>query len=391
MPPSRNLTNSVLTGYETSGGVPDPRYSAILIDNRTFYYGKEGHYGYPDFPPNKNVGSGMRLDGVVTTKQLIPVGRIWRGGPNTMYYDGSLCVEVVHTGAWRGTFLPDAWGTEAYQRMKPTKPEWSIGQSIAELRELPGALRERFLNAGLNTVGKAAIGYQFGWKPLLQDIVNLYYSQQLLEKRIKQLLRDNGKPVRRRCTLVDRTDVVSDELQTAYGAFSPLFVTQYYRKIPTIRKIQTDHEKVWASACFKYWLAGGPQDVNWNRALKARLMGLYPSPSEIYRAIPWTWLIDWFFHIGDMLENMEVGVANRLAASYYYIMREKEWRVAQTATGYFIRQDGSNVDVTGTSYSRATTKSRAVGDPFGFNTPPASLTSMQWAILGSLGMSKVSF
>jgi hypothetical protein len=270
--------------------------------------------------------------------------------------------------------------------MKPTKPSFSGLNSLYELRELAMTLEGRART--LKEVSSYWVGLQFGWKPLLSDILSLVNHQRKTEKRLKQLLRDNGKPVRRKITLVETDDTVQTDF-TSYSAFNPVLVTQFYRQQPTVRQIRVNTERVWASARFRYWLPGGPQDINWKRAMLARIYGLYPSPSVIYNAIPWSWLVDWFTNAGDLIENLDGGVANRLAADYFYVMREKSWFVTNTATGYFTRRNGEACQFTGSSTFHATSKYRAKGDPFGFASNQNDLSLMQLSILGALGLSKI--
>jgi hypothetical protein len=120
-----------------------------------------------------------------------------------------------------------------------------------------------------------------------------------------------------------------------------------------------------------------------------RLYGLRPTPSVIYNAIPWSWLIDWFSNAGDIIENLEVGVADRLAADYMYMMRENWGHVERFSTARIYRENGIIADITSTSQRLLSVKTRVLGDPFGFNTSANNLTGMQLSILGALGLSRL--
>jgi len=124
--------------------------------------------------------------------------------------------------------------------------------------------------------------------------------------------------------------------------------------------------------------------------MEARLFGLFPSPAAVWNALPWTWLADWFASTGDILANMDVGVANRLAADYFYVMREKAYvQTADCSCTMFSypNKEPVAVNVTGTRVSAF--KSRLAGDPFGFHTSNNNLTGMQLSILGALGKSRL--
>jgi hypothetical protein len=393
MPPSRNILTNTLVGNEystfTGSDVATPRYVDTRRESKTFWYGKEGNYGYPDFPPDKNVGHAMRLTGYEWYRSLVPVGEIWRGGANNQRYVGALAADVTTIGDLAGTFPPDAWGATAYSKMKPTKPNFEILNSTYELRELPNLLRQRFLKDGLSSVGNYYLAMKFGWESLLRDVINLVNTQMSAQDRLEQLLRDNGRPVRRKILLQDETTAPVVGTGDSYSALQPVLVTQYYRKQPNYRSTRYYRDKVWGSAQYRYWLPSGPRGIVWTAMMKARIFGLRPTPSVIYNAIPWTWLHDWFYNLGDIIDNLDAGVANRLAADYFYMMRSYEYHYEITCNGYFKARDGRNIDVTGTSASYSYQKYRAKGDPFGFNTNQNTLTGMQWSILGALGMSRL--
>lgn len=387
----RNVRNLIFAGEETLSGVPSPRNVCTYIRNETMYAGAEGHYGFPDFPPYPAVGGDFILNSYKYDSPLLQVGKIYRGGPLNQFYEGSVTPNLGWLGSVGGNLatISSTMGSQAYNRMKPTQPNFQALNAAYELREVPDMLRQRFLKDGLRAIPNYWLALQFGWKPLLNDIRNFVLTQINAQDRLRQLLRDNDRPVRRKCILFDNTISESRTAQYAYQVMSPGFVTQYYPQPGTTELHTRDYDKGWASARFKYHLPDGPRDVVWTAKMKARIFGLYPSPSVVYNAMPWTWLLDWFVNIGDMLENMEAGVADRLAADYFYVMRARGGRQENTCTSTFVRESGELVSVSGTSVAEWSHKVRSVGDPFGWNTPENNLSGMQLSILGALGLSRL--
>lgn len=394
MPSMNQITNGII-GYDLDKfGTRTPRYATLRRDVKDFRYGKGGHYGYPSMSL-PNVGGPMYLDAHVDSYGSTADFDAWPLGatnPNGFHYKGHFVADVPSGGFWNGTFTPDAWGATAYSKMKPTKPSFQALNAIYELREVPAMLKQKFLDPKnpLASIGNYHLALQFGWKPLLADIRNTVLTQMSMQKRLNWLLRHNGKPVKTAVTLLDTSSIVSDVSSPLdYGALQPVLSTNYYRSATKSRVIQSQAEKVWARARFRYWLPDGPRDVNWTNRMKAALFGFQPSPSVIYNAVPWSWLNDWFSNTGDILENLDAGVASRCAADYFYVMRYKEYRIEKTGFGYLWSQDGQFIDVTASSYAYSTVKSRAEGDPFGFATQENSLSGMQLSILGALGMSRL--
>jgi len=393
MPPSQNISPVELIGFleDEFGGTfhKTAQYFNTLQENKTFWYGKEGNMGYPSLLGEKNVGHEFHLSGNTYTRPPIHVGEIWRGGPNKNRFNGALCPNPLIFPSGIGSLnKPDAWGAEAYHKMKPTKPSFAGLNALYELKDLPGMLRQRF-SPSLMGASNYWLALQFGWKPLLSDIRNTIRVQLNGQQRLAQLLKDNGRPVRRRISLFDTisTPVITDG--TAYGALQPVLDTFYYQGQPKYRYSSFTRDRVWASARFRYWLPEGPRDIAWKRRMLGRIFGLNPTPSVVYNAVPWSWLIDWFTNFGDCLSNMEAGVADRLAADYYYIMRHKESVGKTDVLGLFKDRNGLTVKAAGTATFTYFDKYRTRGDPFGFNTSANTLTGMQLSILGALGMSRL--
>jgi len=386
-----NPTQKLGTFYEKFNP-PTTLYGSTGGHATSLLLGSEGHYGYPNFPPDRNVGGLFRLYFWEDVRSLVGAGELWRQSDyNGEHYVGSLVTQPASAGwSWSNSqdITGDPFGISAYNRMKPTQPNFQGLNAVYELREVPGMLRQRLSHNDLKNIGSYYLALQFGWRPLLNDIRNFVRTQMNAQKRLKQLLRDNGKPVRRRVVLQELSESTSVTM-TGYNAFDPVFVTQMYRAPADIKETTTNIRRVWASARFRYWLPPGPQDVNWQRKMTAAIFGFQPSPAVVWNALPWTWLSDWFLDIGGILENMDAGVADRLAADYYYIMMENKSVGVRDVVGHYYHQGGSPHDITGTSSYTVGNKGRVPGDPFGWNTSENNLSGMQLSILGALGLSRL--
>lgn len=389
MPPSIERSTYQKTGTQFSewNGWSQDNWATTYQLSKVMRFGKRGHHGWPT-PDKFDVGGDFWLEGYERQDALVPLGRIyqstndyWRDG-----YSGNMWVTLPGVSA-----VPmqdaSAWAATAYSKLKPTKPEFSGLNALYELREFPDMVhqfRERLQN--FRDLGKHYLGANFGWKPFLSDLKNLVDLQQRAQKKLKQLIRDNGKPVRRRKILSDLQDDPVIEEGEPWGYWLP---QSYLTATPHYRQTTVYRDRIWASARFRYWLPEGPKDVKWNRIMMGRLYGLDLTPSVIYNAIPWSWLVDWFSNVGDVVENLDAGVADRLAADYFYVMRHTSRDRARTTNAQYMRRSGEMVKLTGTAFSSSFCKTRLKGDPFGFNTKQEDLNGMQLAILGALGLSRI--
>lgn len=390
--PSWNTQVNELAGIYTNeynvGNTDTKMFVQSNIDQGSIV--TNGHYGYPRFPDDRNVGGALLLDKVVWNCESGPSVRVMgQGAYSKHHYIGKMYGPSLGGLPFMSTNDGSAWGATAYQRMKPTKPVFPGLNAIYELREVPEMLRQRFLKSGLKAIPNYWLALQFGWQPLLNDILNTVTFQRQAQKKLAWLLKHNGKPTHSRVVLQDNSST-SEVGVWNFTVPNPGFVNQFYRATPYAHVQDTVVDRVWASARWRFWLPPGPQDINWTRAMMARLYGLYPSPAAVWNALPWTWMIDWFANAGDILQNMDIGVANSLAADYFYVMREQRYeRRADCFAELISYPDGSPISVRVSSSAARVYKSRVVGDPFGWNTNQSGLSPMQLSILGSLGMSRL--
>lgn len=247
------------------------------------------------------------------------------------------------------------------------------------------------VDGNLKNISNYWLALQFGWKPLLRDIRNLVNTQRNAQTRLAQLLRDEGRSVRRRVILDETESLIESSSGTAYGSFDPGdFVTYFYSSDPTHDTKVYQRTKIWASARFRYFLPPGPRDIDWTRRMLAGIYGLYPSPKQVWDCVPWSWLVDWFTNIGYVIDNTSSGVADRLAAEYAYVMRKTETvRESLLTWSGWKFPDKAPFTTKTSSTASAFMKFRSPIDPFGGAFSEDSLSPMQWSILGALGLSRL--
>lgn len=123
-----------------------------------------------------------------------------------------------------------------------------------------------------------------------------------------------------------------------------------------------------------------------------RIMGSRVTPDTIYNLMPWTWLVDYFTDLGQFVQAISPGVADRLAADYAYSMKTEQWTETREANSVFQGALANNTKyVEAVCYSSVvdTCKRRRRASPFGWGVKQESLTPKQLAILGALGLSKL--
>jgi hypothetical protein len=297
---------------------------------------------------------------------------------------------------WNGPYPDFDWKAESYgatawNRMRPDRPDMSILNALYELREVPESLKPRILKY---RDGKAWSDYflavNFGWLPLLSDCQDFVRTTINMKNRLDQLLRDEGKPVTRRISMNSgfpaRNDgpISGESYSVGVGLVTPCYVG-----VPKYTDTLSVTSKLWGVGQFKYWLPPGPRDWKWRAREILRVYGAYPSPAVVWNAIPWTWLADWFTNVGDVLENIDFTVADRLASNYAFVMRHVLEKLTRTTTAVLMTPSGAPTTVNLTSYLIGETKERALIDPFSPAVTFDSMSPRQAAILGAIGYSRM--
>lgn len=307
----------------------------------------------------------------------------------------------------------DAQGSIGWDRAKPGKPIVDLGQFIGELHAAP-ALPLRALTGTAGTTGlggiisgiqslpkrnRAAVDYargagseylnwEFGWKPILNDLRKMLNFQKHLHRRLAQLKRDNGKPIRRSVTLVDIEDVLTNTWGTPVeNPFYP-YVHPFYH----VNGSGTSGSKViasrkdWFEARFRYWIPD-IESPDWPARAQIALLGANPTPDLLWNLLPWSWLIDWFYNVGSVISNMSENAAENLVAEYAYVMSHVKYSTHVLQQGTLSTKNGPVKCTAKAEYTKEL-KRRSYANPYGFGLTPGDLSGRQKAILGALGISR---
>lgn len=305
-------------------------------------------------------------------------------------------------------------GATAWHRLSPVEPDFTIATSLYELKDPLNYLkdmtnhirkkvqkvnraRRKSGKSELSKTGQHFLAVQFGWLPILADIRNFVKAQKGAQKRLSQLIRDSGRPVRRSVTLSDNSSHYGGGTSTydsgSGAGVAPGFVTQCYGPGPTFRRVHTrDAQRTWAEGVFRYHLPPGPRDVVWTKKMLRRIMGQRVTPDAVWNAMPWTWLADYYTNLGDFIANTTPGVADRLAADYAYLMQTSYYVSTRDANACVQSSMAANQKFsrpTASSSTYVVEKYRHTASPFGFGFKSSDLSPKQAAILGGLGLSKL--
>lgn len=182
---------------------------------------------------------------------------------------------------------------ELLAKTNPSRPVVDLPLAIYELREIPELLRKE----GGNLIQKMAslnLKYQFGIKPLVNDLMSLLSFSDEVAKRQKELDELYKSGLRRKRKLWNGSAITSTDITTNS-------IDRHI--IHTISQVST-MTNIWG---FTTWTPNSIQMMKADRRALARkaVLGLTVDFSLAWNAIPWSWLIDWCSNVGDVL------IANR--------------------------------------------------------------------------------
>lgn len=274
----------------------------------------------------------------------------------------------------------DEFAMDVIARTNPSTPHISVPTFIGELKDVPDLVR----GWGGDLLEKVAKGYlQWRWaiKPMIRDLQSMCDFQTAVSNRVRWLtkLRDTGL-LKRRCGLG------KDQSQVDEGLF------YMESQCAILRAQRTVHytSEVWGTTQWK--LVSGTQLPVTNEGMENLATRLtfgitgYESLQTAWELLPWSWFIDWFTSVGNLIAatNNTVPVTPQRtclmrttssAVGYEYVLPSTPdyLRVSKNGSAWWVRKERHPMP----------------------SPAPVSLSllslieSDKWSILGSLAVLKV--
>lgn len=330
------------------------------------------------------------------------------------YIEADLNGNIGETTPLEAYGAAQEYGAEAWEALKPSAPDFSAAQELYELRDLvtfhqqaTDFVRTRtaaeMKRHGRSTVSHGSEWYlalQFGWLPVLNSVEKFMKTVHGRKKRFDQLLRDEGKWVKRSRKLkhhnVDESSETfswNDPYGRGNGNMAPTHVYQCYMDGTGASGRRSYKRNVWCVGKFKYFLPSGPRDRAWRWKIYSRIFGLRLTPSQVYAVIPWSWLFDYFADLGHFMDAVSGGVEDRLICDYAYVMHHQIWTESkteyQTVFSNANYPDWSASRVSATQTVTVEYKTRAAATVVGFGYNKDNLSPFQQSIIGALGLSRI--
>ena len=309
-------------------------------------------------------------------------------------------------------------GTSFIKRARPGNPSAGLFQFVGELHQIPQLPRLRY--SGLKSfrdLGENYLNYEFGWKPFVKDLKDMYVTQRKLEKTLQKLRDNNGLVIRRR----DKKQTSTVPSVKAEGSLTEPFghlgdtsiggnsaLEGYFVGGPTgcadldlfSFTGQCDYNytvyetlTTWNVGNFGYYVPdiGSSQ---WTERAKRALFGQDPTPNQLWELIPWSWLIDWFTNVGDIMSNLSVNAVDNETWTNCFAMRElihshvvnvsTHWDELIGAYAFHVPSGSASIEYKRNEVLRL----RRQASPYGFGISWPDFSARQILILAALGITR---
>jgi hypothetical protein len=303
----------------------------------------------------------------------------------------------------------DALGATAIARCKPTRSKANVGVALGELiREgIPKIVvsgwhdRARNLQTGKHVqpehvVSDNYLAYQFGLKPLGQEIGTFAAEVIRADQLLAQYERDAGNVVRRRFTFSPKheetqqgpafTSASAVMGSPQAGSTNPELTSTQLGELQVTRVVT---QKRWFSGAFTYYLPSwydARSEMSRNALLAKEILGVDLDLETLWNLAPWSWAVDWFSNAGDVISNINSMVEDGLIMRYGYMMEHTIVKDTYTRKYRNHFRGGGILDSHVTLVTE--TKIRRRANPFGFGLTWSGLSTFQKSIIAALGISK---
>jgi len=299
------------------------------------------------------------------------------------------------------------YGTRAIKQVSPTKMAANLTQLVAELRiqlpkkpfatisqtyrkrDLPSASADEYLNM------------VFGWQPTVSDFLKIAQACVNSHEILTNFYANAGQQVRRRYGFEPIIESKSwydepyysglayylDPNSPYAGNFYP--PNKYENAQGWIYCTETKETNYWFSGAFQYAIPSGSSAADKIAEMAAtakKLLGIQGLTLDLaYQLIPFSWLLDYFASVGDIISNASMFSQDNLVMPYAYLMRRTVVKRVYGHSGVTF-YSGPTGPITHSEVF--TDKRRVRATPYGFGLSPDGFTPAQWAILAALGLTK---
>lgn len=220
-------------------------------------------------------------------------------------------------------------GVKLFRSLMESAREWRNPDVVRIFEQKLGThygFRTQPLETADVTAGRAFLTFKFGWESMQRAIMDFLPSPKKTAREINYLISRIG----RETSFRKKRKFTDDEV--ILPAMTTGLIHDEGVLDSTVRKKGSRHVEVRLVA--NYTVKFPELDLpRLRKELYLHKLGAYPTPSDIYNLIPWTWLADWFTGAGDYLSLLETMSSNQSVINYGFITYREDTELTATIRG----------------------------------------------------------
>lgn len=190
----------------------------------------------------------------------------------------------------------------------PLTPKVNLPLFVFELKDIPMMLKHagdllhkiaRPSSLNLLKEGAAAtLAYQFGWKTLIVDLIKLCNFADLVAKRDRELAKAHSS--------IGLKRKVSLPPKTSQSTRNNVIISSVTAQVVRANITDEFRTEMWGTI---RWKARSDQGLgtrpkpSWLDAFRSALgLNLGQIPITIWKALPWSWMFDWFYNLSGIMQ-----------------------------------------------------------------------------------------
>jgi len=208
--------------------------------------------------------------------------------------------------------------TRGAARTNPSRPSVDMPTELLQIHQIPDIIRQAGQNE-LGRVGGANLGYQFGVRPIINDVTTLSNVQKLIADRADELLRAERAGGIKRTVVVDASS--NEESRLTYLQTDGLFIREPVNW--WTGETVSVHSRWVPDGSYAPLTQSNREYVLMRRALRAITGGTIDGATA-WELMPWSWLADYFGNVGEYFQasrNIVGLVLNDVAVMRHTVTR----------------------------------------------------------------------
>lgn len=256
----------------------------------------------------------------------MPLTGVWSYGTTYKYYhkdwffdSESESLRVDLTGGFTMSGIPDpGFNQRAFEAMQPDlETSLQLSVFLAELTDVKKLLEffTKWSKSFTKNVAKGHLSWSFGVKPFISDVKKLYATLVDHQQSIDDFLARRGTEQIRHYSEGQPLVTTTTDWTSWFGSAS-----LQYRYVVT--------EETWTTATMRYrFYCDDIADRGRQLSALRDMLGLRLTQSVIWEAIPFSFVVDWFFRVGDWLKaNEKPLIRSKVEVEDYCISHKYTYR-----------------------------------------------------------------